>query len=76
MWLCAACQVINVKVDIGVHKDLDIEQEEYCFDICFQEDSASVLINSKEQMITEKSRQGINQQYIQKAVGTFKKKLA
>ena len=33
-------------MDIGVHKDLDIEQEEYCFDVCFQEDSASVLINS------------------------------
>lgn len=46
--------ILTVKVDIGVHKDLDIEQEEYCFDICFQEDSASVLINSKEQMITEK----------------------
>ena len=34
--------------------DLDIEQEEYCFDVCFQEDAASVLINSREQMITEK----------------------
>ena len=45
---------LSVKVDIGVHKDLDIEQEEYCFDVCFQEDSASVLINSKAQMITEK----------------------
>jgi len=42
------------KMDIGVHKDLDIEQEEYCFDICFDEDSASVLINSKAQIITEK----------------------
>lgn len=41
-------------MDVGVHKDLDIEQEEYCFDVCFQEDSASVLINSCEQMITEK----------------------
>lgn len=37
-----------------MHKDLDIEQEEYCFDVCFQEGSASVLINSCEQMITEK----------------------
>lgn len=46
--------VLSVKVDVGVHKDLDIEQEEYCFDVCFQEDSASVLINSKAQMITEK----------------------
>lgn len=46
--------VLSLKMDIGVHKDLDIEQEEYCFDVCFQEDSASVLINSREQMITEK----------------------
>lgn len=45
---------ITMKLDIGVHKDLDIEQEEYCYDICFDDDSASVLINSKEQMITEK----------------------
>lgn len=37
-----------------MHKDLDIEQEEYCFDICFQEDGASLLMNSKEQIITEK----------------------
>ena len=35
-------------------RDNNIEQEEYCFDVCFQEDSASVLINSCEQMITEK----------------------
>ena len=46
--------VLTVKVDIGVHKDLDITQEEYCFDVCFQDDSASVLINSKEQIVTEK----------------------
>jgi len=46
--------VLSLKMDIGVHKDLDIEQKEYCFDVCFQEDSVSVLINSSEQMITEK----------------------
>ena len=45
---------LAVKMDIGVHKDLDIAQEEYCFDISFQDDSASVLINSKEQIVTEK----------------------
>ncbi len=45
---------LDSKIDIGVHKDWDIEQEEYCFDICFQEDGASLLINSKEQIITEK----------------------
>lgn len=42
------------KMDIGVHKDLDIEQEEYCFDVCCDEEAASVLINSRAQMITEK----------------------
>lgn len=45
---------IEGKIDIGVHKDLDIKQEEYCFDICFQEEGASLLMNSKEQIITEK----------------------
>lgn len=47
---------IEGKIDIGAHKDLDIEQEEYCFDICFQEDGASLLMNSKEQIITEKTK--------------------
>ncbi|MBR3246840.1 MAG: nucleotidyl transferase AbiEii/AbiGii toxin family protein, partial [Clostridiales bacterium] len=37
-----------------VHKDLDIEQDEYSFDIGFQEDAVSLLINSPAQMITEK----------------------
>ena len=41
-------------MDIGVHKDLDITQEEYCFDICFQDDGASLLMNSKEQILVEK----------------------
>lgn len=42
------------KLDLGVHTHLDIEQEEYCFDIAFDENGASVLINSNEQMFTEK----------------------
>ncbi len=46
--------VLESKIDVGVHRDLDIEQEEYCFDICFQEDGASLLMNSREQIITEK----------------------
>ena len=36
------------------HKDLDIEQDQYSFDIGFQEDAVSLLINSPAQMITEK----------------------
>lgn len=45
---------ISLKMDIGVHKDLSIEQEEYAFDVGFQEDKVSLLINSPAQMITEK----------------------
>ena len=44
----------DLKMDIGVHRDLDIEQEEFSFDIGIQEDAVSLLINSKEQMIAEK----------------------
>ena len=45
---------ISLKLDIGVHNDLSIEQDEYAFDVAFQEDSVSLLINSPAQMITEK----------------------
>ncbi|WP_462331522.1 nucleotidyl transferase AbiEii/AbiGii toxin family protein, partial [Schwartzia sp. (in: firmicutes)] len=47
---------IDSKIDLGVHKDLTIQQEEYCFDVCMDDDGASLLINSKEQMLTEKLR--------------------
>lgn len=45
---------ISLKMDIGVHNDLSIEQEEYAFDVGFQDDAISLLINSPAQMITEK----------------------
>lgn len=45
---------IVTKIDLGVHNRLEIEQEEYCFDVCMDEDGASLLINSLEQMLTEK----------------------
>ena len=47
---------ISSKVDFGVHKHLEIKQEEFCFDVALQEDGVSLLINSKEQMFTEKLR--------------------
>lgn len=47
---------IESKIDLGVHKHLDIEQEEYCFDIAFDDEGASLLINSREQMFSEKLR--------------------
>ncbi len=37
-------------------QDMDIEQEEYCFDIAFDDKGASLLINTREQMFTEKLR--------------------
>ena len=45
---------IDSKLDIGVHNDFDIEQEEYCFDLTTINKSATLFINSKEQIFTEK----------------------
>lgn len=47
---------IESKIDLGVHKHLQIEQEEYCFDIGCFDDGACLLINTKEQMFAEKLR--------------------
>ena len=46
--------VISLKMDLGVHKNFSIEQDEYAFDVGFQDDAVSLLINSPAQMITEK----------------------
>lgn len=45
---------IETKLDIGVHKNFDIEQDEYCFDLNNINESVTLLINSKEQIFTEK----------------------
>ena len=45
---------INSKLDIGIHKQFDIKQEEYCFDLNIINQSVSILINSKEQIFVEK----------------------
>lgn len=47
---------ISSKLDLGVHNRLSIEQEEYCFDIAFDDEGASLLINTNEQMFSEKLR--------------------
>jgi len=47
---------IGTKLDIGVHNKLDIEQEEYCFDLNSINDNVTLFMNSKEQMIAEKLR--------------------
>lgn len=35
---------------------MELEQEEYCFDVCMDDEGASLLKNSKEQSVTEKLR--------------------
>lgn len=45
---------IESKIDLGVHRNIKINQNEYCFDVCLDDEGASLLINSPEQMIAEK----------------------
>lgn len=45
---------LKTKLDIGVHKLLDIKQDEYCFDLSIINKNANLLINSKEQIFVEK----------------------
>lgn len=45
---------LSSKIDIGIHKYLSLKQDEYCFDISTSTEGASLLINSKEQIFTEK----------------------
>lgn len=47
---------IESKIDIGVHKYLELEQEEYCFDVCMDDNGVSLLKNTKEQTVVEKLR--------------------
>lgn len=45
---------IDSKLDIGVHKQFDIKQDDYCFDLDVIGKNISLLINSKEQIFVEK----------------------
>lgn len=47
---------IESKIDLGVHSNMKIEQDTYCFDVCMDDDGASLLINSCEQIFAEKLR--------------------
>ena len=47
---------VRSKIDLGVHNRFELEQEEYCFDIAYDDEGASLLINSNEQMMVEKMR--------------------
>lgn len=46
--------IIESKIDIGVHANMKIEQQEYCFDVCMDDEGVSLFINSFEQIFTEK----------------------
>ena len=45
---------LNVKVDIGIHTDFDITQNELCFDTCLDNKKISLMVNSTEQIFVEK----------------------
>ena len=45
---------VSAKLDIGVHKNFDIKQEEYCFNLEAIDEKATLVVNSKEQIICEK----------------------
>lgn len=47
---------VTSKLDLGVHKNMKIEQEEFCFDVCMDDDGAYLLMNTKEQIFSEKLR--------------------
>ena len=47
---------LNSKIDIGVHKHLEIDQDEYCFDVCLDDNGATLMKNTVEQSFVEKLR--------------------
>ena len=47
---------IKTKIDFGVNNHLEIEQEEFCFNVTYDSDGVILLINSNEQMFVEKLR--------------------
>lgn len=45
---------ISAKLDIGVHKEFDIKQDEFCFNLDAINESVTLMINSLEQIMSEK----------------------
>lgn len=45
---------IGTKLDIGVHSRMDIDQEEYCFELDSIGENVLLLMNTREQMFAEK----------------------
>lgn len=46
--------IFSTKLDVGVHKDIDIDQDELCFDLGTHSNNVILLANSKEQICVEK----------------------
>lgn len=46
--------IFGTKLDIGVHKDMDIKQDELCFDLGLDSENVTLFANSKEQICVEK----------------------
>ena len=44
----------DFKLDLGVHTNLELEQDELCFDLGGSLDSVTLFANSKEQIVAEK----------------------
>ena len=55
---------ITTKLDIGVHKDFEIEQDEYCFNLDVIGESVNLLINSVEQIFVEKMKSLLKLGYV------------
>lgn len=45
---------INTKVDVGVHIEFDITQDELFFNSCIENEKILLMVNSKEQIFVEK----------------------
>ena len=45
---------INTKIDVGVHTEYNIDQDELCFNTCIDNENITVFVNSKEQIFVEK----------------------
>lgn len=45
---------LETKLDIGVHKYFELEQDKYIFDFALLDGSVSLLVNSPEQIVCEK----------------------
>lgn len=45
---------VSAKLDIGVYKNFSVKQDEYCFNLEAIDESVTLIINSKEQIICEK----------------------